>query len=563
MKDKIDFRLLGALLRKQRQEQFSRIGKGKFDFVGFGMRVVLILAFLVCFVVFFGRFLEIYLQVKTDYVLNPSERLFEILTAAYTLVLVLMTVGAVSQINHALFAADDMRILAALPVGAKTLYLSKLIVIYVGQIGFALLTVLPVNIAVAVHAPQGAWFYGMTALTCLVLPLVSIAIASVLALPYHAVRTALKNRFALHFIVVTLLTAALLFVYAAVLEAVKELLLGDDLKYFFNEAVMDKIAAAAAALYPANWMARFLLGQDAARNAIFIAVLLAGSAPVSLIAIRLLLMRALQSRISGASNFIGRRKTLRRPHSPFVALLKKEFLTIFRTPNYTFSYFSVAVVMPLMVYFCMSVGSSLAVKLIGIQCNAELAVFLTLLFGSLANMFCTTNISRDGKMFFSVKAMPVDARTVFLSKVILCMIVTAVSQLISAVLLLATGYLNVWAALFLFASGVLCGFAQVCVATKIDFRHPDFSAEADGEIRESGNTVSTVVVLGLLASFLIGGAVLLVRMMLSLRGLADRYAYLTYLITGVIALGAAAAGYFLLAHRLDKKYRAFDGGGAL
>lgn len=561
MKDKIDFRLLGALLRKQRQEQFSRIGKGKFDFVGFGMRVILILALLVCFVVFFGRFLDIYLQVKTDYVLNPSERLFEVLTAAYTLVLVLMTIGAVSQINHALFAADDMRILSALPVGAKTLYLSKLIMIYLGQIAFALLTVLPVNLAVVIHAPQGAWFYAMTFVTCLVLPLVSIGIASILALPYHAVRSALKNRFVLNFIVVTLLTAILLFAYAMVLEAVKELLLGDDLKYFFNENVMSMIASLAAALYPANWMARFLLGQELVFSAIGIVVLLIVCAVLSAVVIRFLLLRALQSRISGAPNFIGRRKTLRKPHSPFVALLKKEFLVIFRTPNYTFSYFSVAIVMPLMVYFCMSVGSSLVVKLIGIQCNAELAVFLTLLFGSLANMFCTTNISRDGKMFYSVKAMPVDGRAVIFSKVLLCMIVTAVSQFLSAILLLSTGYLSAGFAFFLFVAGVLCGFAQVCVATKIDFIHPKFSTETDGEIRESGNTVSTVIVLGLIASFLVGGAVLLVRMILSLRGLAEQYAFVTYLITGVIALGAAAVGCLLLMRNLNKKYAEFSGGG--
>ena len=561
MKDKIDFRLLGVLLRKRRQEQFSRIGKGKFDFVGFGMRVILILAFLVCFVVFFGRFLDIYLQVKTDYALNPSERLFEVLTAAYTLVLALMTIGAVSQINHALFAADDIRILSALPVGAKTLYLSRLITIYVGQIAFALLTVLPVNLAVVIHAPQGAWFYAMTVLTCLVLPLVSIGIASILALPYHAVRAALKNRFVLNFIVVTLLTAVLLFAYATVLEAVKELLLGDDLKYFFNESVMNKIAAVAASLYPANWMARFLLGQELIFSSVGIVVLLVVCAVLSAVVIRFLLLRALQSRISGAYNFIGHRKTLAKPHSPFFALLKKEFLVIFRTPNYTFSYFSVAIVMPLMVYFCMSVGSSLVVKLIGIQCNAELAVFLTLLFGSLANMFCTTNISRDGKMFYSVKAMPVDGRAVIFSKVLLCMIVTAVSQLLSAILLLSTGYLNAGFAVFLFFAGVLCGFAQVCVATKIDFIHPKFSTEPDGEIRESGNTVSTVIVLGLIASFLIGGAVLLVRMVLSLRGLAEQYAFVTYLLTGVVALGAAAVGCLLLMRNLNKKYAEFSGGG--
>lgn len=226
-----------------------------------------------------------------------------------------------------------------------------------------------------------------------------------------------------------------------------------------------------------------------------------------------------------------------------------------------FSYFSVAVIMPMMVYFCMSVGASLVVKLIGVNCNVELAIFLTLLFGSLTNVFCTTNISRDGAMFYSVKAMPVSYKSVFFSKVFLCMVVTAFSQAISALLLFATGYLSLWIALFLFAAGMLCSFAQICFATRSDFNHAKFSTEEDGEIKVSGNTVSTIIVLGMLASFLIGGAVLLIRMLFTLRGWNGEY--ITYLIVGVVSLCAAALAYYYLVRKLGKKYYEFSGGGLL
>ena len=213
-----------------------------------------------------------------------------------------------------------------------------------------------------------------------------------------------------------------------------------------------------------------------------------------------------------------------------------------------------------MVYFCMSVGSSLAVRLIAVRCDHELAVFLTLLFGSLANVFCTTNISRDGEMFYSVKAMPVEPKTVILSKVLLCLVVTALSQLLCAGLLCATGYLNVPNALFLFAAGLLFGFAQICIATRIDFSYAKFSSEPDGEIKESGNTVSIMVAAGLAVSFLVGGAVVLARMFFALRGLAEQYAYLTFVIAGAVALVSAAAGYFFLMHKLKSRYYRFSGG---
>ena len=561
MKDRIDFRLLGALLRKNRREKTSDFRKGHFNAVGFVMRLMLTGALIAVFVIFFGKFLDMYTGIKTDNALAPQERLYELLSIVYGAILIALVLSGVSKINTSLFASDDMRVIAALPIGANTLYLSKIILIYLSQLAVACVTVLPTNITVAVHCEVTAAFYPLTVLTCLLLPLISVALSSILALPFHAVTAALKERFVVNFIVITLLTAALLFLYAYLLEVVKELLLGDQMRYFFNEKVMDAIEKTAAYIYPANLIADILLGRRLLVSSLSIVGILVVCTLVSFFAIRGLLMGSLQSKISGRSDFVRRPKGHARANSPFVAMLKKEFLLIFRTPSYMFSYFAVAVVVPLLVYFCMSVGSSLTLKLIAVDSNLELAIFLTLLFGTLGNMFCSTNISREGLLFYSLKAMPLDYRHVVFSKVALCMVVTAVSQMLSAVLLAATGYVSAANAAFLFAIGVLFGFTQVCVATRVDFNHPHFSTEAGGEIQESGNTSSSVIVSGIALSFALGGALLLTKMYFSLRGLADAYAYLTYVISACFAVvSAAGAVAFLLVGLKDKYYR-FGGGG--
>ena len=60
MKDRLDFSLLGALLRKNRQERAAAFKKGNFNAVGFIFRVLLTLVLIAVFVIFFGEFLEIY-----------------------------------------------------------------------------------------------------------------------------------------------------------------------------------------------------------------------------------------------------------------------------------------------------------------------------------------------------------------------------------------------------------------------------------------------------------------------------------------------------------------------
>ena len=561
MKDRIDFRLLGALLKKNRREKTSDFRKGHFNAVGFGMRLLLSAAFIAIFVIFFGKFLDMFIEIRIDNTPAPDIRLFELLSLIYGAILLMLVLSGISQINNALFASEDMRVIAALPIGANTLYLSKIILIYLAQLVVACFTVLPVNLTVAVHCEVPVSFYPLTVLVLLLMPLISVAIASVCALPYHALKAALKDRFVINFIVITLITALLLFLYAYVLEAVKELLLGDQMKYFFDENVMKTIAQVSANLYPANLIANILLGRNLALSYSVIAAILVASVAVSLLTIRRILTSALQSKISGSANFVKKFKPSLRANSPFGAMLKKEFLLIFRTPSYMFSYFAVAIVVPLLVYFCISIGSSLVLKLIAVDSNLELAIFLTILFGTLANMFCSTNISREGTLFYSLKAMPLDYRQVVFSKVALCMIVTAASQMLSATLLAATGYVSALNAVFLFAIGVLFGFTQVCVATRVDFNHPHFAGAADGEIQESGNTSSSVIVLGIILSFALGGALLLTKMYFLLRGLAEAYAYLTYVISASLAvLCAAGATAFLLAGLKDK-YRCFSGGG--
>ena len=237
MKQKIDFTLLRALFRKQRQERLSAFKKN-FDFVGFVMRIVLYGALIAVLSVFLARFADMYLDVMVNYEINPAERAYEVLTLCYSAVLALMVLSAVAQINRELFFGDDVRILSALPVNAKTLYVSKLASIYLGQAAFSAVTVTPISIALGSVLPQGAWFWCMTAVAVFTLPLVSLGIASLLALPYYYLRLILRRRYVLNFVVVTLITAALIAVYWALLEGIKQLLLGDDLKYFFNEKVM-------------------------------------------------------------------------------------------------------------------------------------------------------------------------------------------------------------------------------------------------------------------------------------------------------------------------------------
>lgn len=552
------FTVVKSLLGKQWIERTYSYKKGNFDLIGFLLRLLIAAAFVAVFVIFFGKFVGIYTNIKTYGQPDVTTRLKELLTICYTALIAFMTIGAMGKISKDIFGADDVKIFAAMPVSSWSLYAAKLIYIYVEQFIISLICVLTLNLTLAAHVQLSDIYYVLTAVMCIVLPLVTIAIASLVSLPYHALKRFLSDKFVITFVLITIITGVLFYVYSVLVSAVNEMLIGESLQYFFNERIMNGIARICGALYPARFIANLLLGESLAISITGIAGIIAVCAVVSAIVLKLVLKRALQDRIAGTGSFIKRKRRTSRKTNQLFALIKKEFLLIFRTPSYMFSYFSVAVIMPLMVYTCMSIGSSLVLKLVDLNCNIEIAFFLTLLFGSLTNVFCATNVSRDGHMFYICKAMPLSCKKVFMSKITLCMAVAMLSQYASAVLLVIFGYVPWYAGIMLFITGTVFGFVSICVATRYDFNNARFSTEDDGEITESSGVVSVIILLGLIISFVLGGAVFAARILLLLRG--NNAGYLTYLIALVSAAACGVGAYFYLTKGLGKKYYEFDGG---
>ena len=547
-----------ALLRKGRQERRSMFKAGQFDFLGFLLRVVLVGAIVALFVIFFGRFIDVYLAVKTGGQTDRAARALEILTILYTAIVLGLVIGGVGQLGRELFSADDMKIYSAMPINARTLFLARLISFYRGQFVIALVCVVTVNATFAWKVGVTIAFWGLSVATCFILPLITMGIAALLVPLFQILKRFVRERYVVLFLVVTALLGVAIFLYSIILDGVKQLLLGDSLKYFFNENVMNTIGTLCDYLYPARWLANILTGVDELSSWIGIAAVCVVSLFASMLIIRRILTRALQAR-NQSTTAAFRHGYLHDRGTKLGALLKKEFLHIFRTPSYMFSYFSVALIMPLMVYFCMDVGASLVLNLVGIDCNLELALFLTVLFAALTNVFCATNISRDGEMFYAVKAMPVSYKTVILSKLFLCLIVTLISQVATSVLLFAAGMVSLPDALFIGVIGLLFSLADIAVATRYDFNHAKFSTEDDGEIKESSGTVSMVIIVGMLFSFLVGGLVFALKIFSQLGGY--EIGYLSYVLSAALCALTLFLALFYLLFRLKRKYYEFSGGG--
>lgn len=562
MKSKIrdgapDAAQLRVLLKKQAGEAFSAFKDKKTDYVGLVLKVAIYLCFTATFVFMFLRFSDVYLNITLYGKTDVGARAYELLTVLYEAVFILTVIGAVGQINATLFHSDENMLYSALPVNGSTLFLSRLISVYLKQFLISVVFVLTVNVTFAPRLHAGAWYYFATVLTTVFWPFLSISVASLIVLPLRKAVEFFKERFILSFIATTLLLAGGFTAYYFVLTAVKQILMKDDLRYFFTEKVMNAIAGATEGMIPARFAAGFVLGRDTVKNGLFALLIALLSAGFAVLMIKLLFRKAMQANAQGRENFRRKARPFPKKRNPFVALLRKEFITIFRTSSYMFSYFAVSIIMPLMVFFCLSLGDNMVRTLVGVDTSLELALILTMLFGAITNTFCATNISRDGAMFYCVKAMPVSADYVIFSKVALCLVTSVFSNLLNAVLVGAGGFIGAWDCVILAFSGILYSFAQICYATRADMKYARF-ADGDGEISQSSALVSQIIVIGFLSILVFGGALLYVNVKGSLSGINT--ADVTRIVATVAALLSGVFFYLYLARKLSRKYYEFSGG---
>lgn len=498
--------MINVLLKKQLTERLSALKKDKsrIDWLGALLTLVLTAGLIAICVIVLSRLVQQYSAIRLNGVTDPSARQFELSTLIYAAIILIGVISGTREINFALYEGDDRNILITLPVKASDIFYSKLIAVYAKQVAVTAITVLPVNLTLAAVTGQSAYYVIMTLLACPVLPIITLAFASVLAIPYYFIKKFMGSKYALSLLLVTAITGLVFWFYSSILSFVKTLLTTGEIRFFFNENTMNGIIRAANGLYPANLFARILLRVEVGKSIGVLIAFIVGAGALGYLVIALTYNKTMQLRTAQARPVL-RARGATKAKSPFSALLLKEFSLIFRTPSYAFQYFSVAAIMPLMVYFCMGIGSDLLTTLVMTENNFQLALFLILIFGSLTNTFCATNISREGPAFYTLKTMPVRFSTVIGAKIFFCSLVSLISTLISVIVVGALGYVNAGEAIFILFVAATLAEAQICFATRKDLNRPSFSSDEDCEVRESNGTISQIVVLGLLTAAVLGG----------------------------------------------------------
>lgn len=511
------------LLKKDRQiflsENFN--GKRRHDVFGALSTIILLALLYGTFIYVFYHFARFYMSATFEVQGAERARAFELTTFVYAAMLLINIFVGVKQIYSALVSSNDCDVLIYQPISQQHLFLYKLIKIYIGQIVSTLLVLLPSAIVIDVLSASvgGFWYYLTAVFHLLLCPLLGCAIAALFTVPFNGIMRFVQRKFVLHLILYVIVLALGFWLYGMFLSVLTDLIQTGELLYVLDSSTVNAVAAVAAKFYPVKFFSNMLFGQNVAVSLLSVLGICAVAGVVTYFVIRAMYFKVLQQKLEGDIKIFRKKKSVAKIHSPLAALVKKEFLIILRTPTYAFAYFATTFTLPFMVYVCANLMRSMVATLPNvalINCDFEIAIFVIAMFSVLTNTFCTSNISRDGKMFSMLKTMPVDGHLVVKAKLLFCSVVSVASVLVSCIVLLCVSYLNWWQALVIFAVASLLDIAEIAFATKRDLAKPHLPQNDRDEVTEDNNNVSAVTLLGLVCAVLLGGGALAMSLILSL-----------------------------------------------
>ena len=521
----------------------------KIDLLGSLLSVCMVFTIAAVFVMLLSTVVSNYVLVKVNKVADPLLRTKELLNLCYTGVLVALVMAGLENMRKTLMEKKYKTLFLRLPVKHQTIFASKMATLLISNYILALVLVVTINMIFYVSVELPASFWVMTAFVWLLMPMAAFLIATALLVPYIKLIDFISNKYTLMFVSITAIIMGAFLVYSSFLEVVQVLLETGSIKFLFNEKFITTLQTLAKWTYPANCFADIALGEN---------LLVSFTVAIAIAVIAVFFVYFVSKSLFYATLYKnenrrhgGKKKKQRTMSSPLAALMKKEFICIFREPKNLFSYFAIAASMPVMVYCCYTLFESLITNTIGMQVNFPLATLIVLIFSILTNTFCSTNITRDGAAAIKVKMYPVKASTILLAKVLLCDIVSSLAIIVSLIVLASATTLAIGDAIVCAIIAIAFSTAQIFIATRMDLNGAKLSSSLQEMQSASNRTIAKVVTLGILLA-LVAGILSVLSYVLSMGssidviaglGLTKTHSYVLPAAVSVIYLGAAISYY--------------------
>ncbi len=420
------------------------------------LKSLLFLLVLACFLA-----LEVYIYLALDAQLKEfsSYGSGDFLVLFLFLYFFLSVLSSLPLADRCLYRRRDEEILFPLPVSDDDVILGKGLYLYIRLVFSTLFLATPLLIAYGTTSDMMPQYYVLAIVYPFVVSFVSIGLLLALLPLYHRLARFMKGKFLLQLVLGVGVTVALCFLYRYVLELFLNIVQGSRLDALFSASFLAGLHEASPWFIPvSNYFALMSGTENVISNLLYLlgAILLMAFLGIYLLSY---LYRSNKEPSTDEKKKRKEKKASLRVLSPFRALLKKEFILLFRNGNYLFSFSSLLFMQPFLCYVVISSLSRLLYSNLAIfldffsELPNGISLLLLLLFASLVSSGAADGIAREEKGRLFLKTSPLSPIKMTLAKLLLPVAVSLFSFYLSAIVLLASGEIGVPLFFVAFVSG--------------------------------------------------------------------------------------------------------------
>ena len=428
--------------------------------------------------------------------------LYEALVLVVTAIFLFMLFTGISSTIKVLYYKGDNEILMRYPVSGAEVFISKTLFLFLNQFFITAIVMAPFLWAYGEVSELGVSFYAKIPVPILLMVFINFFLSNILAIPIMHLTNRIRNKFVLIIIGLALLVTAAFALYMTIFNGMVTYMNDTEFSVFSDDMV-EVIEGVCKWLIPSRYFADIMVGKE-----LYVAYpALIGLTGLSLIGMILIIYflyaeTLLKNVEVEGSAFKHVTRNRRRPI--FITLLRKEFLQVFRSVNYSFQYFVLASAMPVMVYFCNEITGRLGKDQVGEQIALGMTMLVMLIFATVITSFAATSTSREGDNFYHTKVAPVSIRTQLFAKFTMFLLVSVAANAICAVVLYYTKQVGLEDALWLFAMVELAAIGETLIAMRMDIAHPYFNLSGEGEVVNNNASTTLAVGMGFAVAVVVG-----------------------------------------------------------
>ena len=389
---------------------------------------------------------------------------------------ILITIGNLIQAKRLFFDAKDIEQLSNRPVSNTQIILSKLLYLFLIHYVTSLMFEYPLFVAYGLLANKMPMFYYL----CLFYPAATfffeMGVALLLVYPLWLFERFIKRHFWLEMGVALVLICGLTFAYSYVLDIFIKLVANNDLLSLFTQQSINGFIKFQRNAFPVNFLADIFFNKRPAALFPFLCI----SLGVFTLGLTVAIFAFGYVRNISVDTTVHQKERPYKAQSVTMALIKKEFSLIAKNSDYIFSYTGLLIVQPLLLYFVTKsintvLGSGtiryFALLVPGLVDYVD--ILLVMLFTVIINQGANNYITMEERTIKNMKTIPVPFGKQLFIKVAIPFVLSAISLLISCIVLWATQTITFKLMLFalLISAVLLFVFQIISLWEELSIRH--------------------------------------------------------------------------------------------